>query len=76
MAPPPEHYLREWREHRGLSVHAAASMIGISHAQLSRIERGAQQWRQGIVERAAIVYDVALSDLLFHPPPKRVNHLL
>lgn len=40
MAAPPAHRIRAWRQERGLTLEALAAEIGMSHANLGRIERG------------------------------------
>lgn len=37
---PARHYLREWREHRGLSQEALGKMVGATGATISRYEKG------------------------------------
>lgn len=37
---PARHYLREWREHRGLSQEALGRMVGATGAAVSRYEKG------------------------------------
>ena len=48
-------YIREWRQMRGLSLEALAERVGdrigsMTHASLSRIERGLQPYSQPILE--------------------------
>ena len=62
------HFLRAWREIRGHSLRDAAERIGISHAQLGRIERGAQEYRQSQFEALAYLYGCHVIHLL-EPPP-------
>ncbi len=63
-------YLKEWREHRGLSQEAAADRIGISRANLSKIENGLIPYSQPILEAAAHAYLCAASDILTMNPLK------
>ena len=51
-------YIREWRQLRGLSLEALAERVGerigsMTHATLSRIERGLQPYSQPILEALA-----------------------
>jgi transcriptional regulator with XRE-family HTH domain len=42
-----------WREYRGFSLERLASRVGITHASLSRIERGLQPYSQPLLEGLA-----------------------
>ena len=51
-------FIREWRQHRGLSLEVMAERVGekiggMTHASLSRIERGLQPYSQPILEAIA-----------------------
>lgn len=51
-------FIRQWREHRGLTLEALAERVGtkiggMTHASLSRIERGLQPYSQPILEALA-----------------------
>jgi len=51
-------YIREWRQTRGLSLEVLAERVGerigsMTHASLSRIERGLQPYSQPILEAIA-----------------------
>jgi len=46
-------FIRVWREHRGFSLERLASRVGITHASLSRIERGLQPYSQSLLEGLA-----------------------
>jgi transcriptional regulator with XRE-family HTH domain len=65
------HYLREWREHRGLSLARLAQRMEvepgeelISSVSIGRIERGVQPYSQPILEAIAVALDVSTFDLL------------
>lgn len=71
------HYIREWREHRGLSLaRLAARMLNdngdeiISSVSIGRIERGAQAYTQPILEGLAVALDCTVDDLLSINPKK------
>jgi transcriptional regulator with XRE-family HTH domain len=71
------HYLREWREHRGLSLaRLAARMIDqtgeeiISSVSIGRIERGQQPYSQPILEALADALQCSAEDLLAVNPLK------
>lgn len=61
-------FLREWREFRGKSLESVAAQMGITHGQLSKIERGIHPYSQHIIEVAALEYDCAVVDLLTKRP--------
>lgn len=67
-------FLKEWRDHAGLTQERAASRIGeatgegLSHSQLSRIERGEQPYSQAILEAAADAYGTDPASLLMRNP--------
>jgi transcriptional regulator with XRE-family HTH domain len=63
-------YLKEWRSHRNLSQEVAADRIGISRANLSKIENGAIPYSQPILEAAAHAYSCDVVDLLSVNPLK------
>lgn len=71
------HYIREWRQHRGLSlVRLAARMVDergqemISSVSIGRIERGQQPYSQPILEALADALDCSIDDLLAVNPTK------
>jgi len=67
-------FLRQWREHRHLTLEKAASRIGeitaesLSYSQLSRIERGEQPYSQAILEAAADAYGTDPASILMRNP--------
>lgn len=61
-------FLREWREHRGLTLKQLGEAIGKSHASLSRIETGEQPYSQGILEAAAERLNTDVASLLMRNP--------
>jgi transcriptional regulator with XRE-family HTH domain len=48
-----EIFLRQWREHRGLSLQQLAAATESTHATLSRLERGLIPYGQDLLERLA-----------------------
>lgn len=60
--------MREWREHRGLSLEVVAADLGITHGTLSKIERGLSPYNQRQLERLAELYDCDVIDLLARSP--------
>lgn len=65
-------YLREWRKHKGLSLEQASAAVGISHANLGRIERGLVPYNQDLIENLALLYGVDPAELL-RIDPERVE---
>ncbi len=62
------HFLKEWREYRGLDQETAAERIGISRSQLSKIENMKSPYIQGLLEAAAHAYQCAEGDLITRNP--------
>jgi len=60
--------LRQWREFRDLSLESAADVFGITHGQLSKIERGKSPYNQRLLEKAADLYRCTVIDLLARAP--------
>jgi transcriptional regulator with XRE-family HTH domain len=61
-------FLRQWREHRNLTLESVSEKMGISHGQLSRIERGLSPYSQHVLEVAAAEYGCTVQDLLTRQP--------
>lgn len=71
------HYIREWRQHRGLSLaRLAARLVDdtgeemISSVSIGRIERGQQPYSQAILEAIADALNCTADDLLGVNPQK------
>ena len=62
------HFLREWREHKGYTLEEAGEAVGISHAQLGRIERRLQPYNQGLLEALAELYGTEPASLVMRNP--------
>lgn len=80
------HFLRAWREHRGMSLEEVAERVAIlgegrretgdtlnapktmTHASLSRIERGLQPFGQVLLEILAEIYQTDIASLLNRNP--------
>lgn len=66
-------FIRQWREHRGKSLEAVAEAVGekiggMTHASLSRIERGLQPYSQPILEALADILMTDEASLLMRNP--------
>lgn len=71
------HYIRQWREARGLSLRGLADLMeyepGVpltSHANIQRIEKFEQPYTQEILEAIADALQVTVRDLLMVDPTK------
>jgi transcriptional regulator with XRE-family HTH domain len=67
-APAGVHFLRHWREYRGLNQDQVAAAIGISKASVSRIENGITPYTQDTVEACARIFGCTVADLVSRPP--------
>lgn len=61
-------FIRAWRKHRGLSLEALAERVDMTHASLSRIERGEQPYNQDLLEVIAEALNCEVPDLLMRNP--------
>lgn len=64
------HYLRQWREKKNMTLEQVGESVGISHAQLGRIERRVQKYNQELLERLAELYGVSTASLIVRDPSK------
>lgn len=62
------HFLRQWREYREYTLEQVGEAVGISHAQLGRIERRLQPYNQGLLEALADLYQIDPASLLMRNP--------
>ena len=62
------HFLREWREYRDYTLEEAGEAVGISHAQLGRIERRLQKYNQELLEALAELYRTEPASLIMRNP--------
>lgn len=63
-----QHYIRRWREAKGLSQEALADAVGRERSYVSRIENGARKYDQPFLEAAAGVLGCTVVDLLARDP--------
>jgi transcriptional regulator with XRE-family HTH domain len=61
-------FIREWRQSRGLTLQQLANRIGMTHASLSRIERGLQPYSQPLLEALADALQTEPASLLMRNP--------
>lgn len=62
------HFLRQWREYREYTLEQAGEAVGISHAQLGRIERRLQKYNQELLEKLADLYRTDPASLIMRDP--------
>jgi transcriptional regulator with XRE-family HTH domain len=56
--------LRQWRERRGLSLHALAEKAGVSYVTITRIENGHMSPTITLLEKLAAALDIRVRDFL------------
>lgn len=64
----PQHYIREWRRHRGLTQAQLADAIAVHRSQLSKIERGRRYHAKPVLEAIAAKLDCEPTDLIRRHP--------
>ena len=69
------HYLKEWREFRGLSLEQASERMEIHHSTLSRIENSKSPYNQDFLERAALAYGCDPVDFLKNDPTRPITEV-
>jgi transcriptional regulator with XRE-family HTH domain len=62
------HFIKEWRNHRGLTLDRLADRVEISKATLSRIEGGKQPYTQDTLEALADALQCEPADLIMRDP--------
>jgi transcriptional regulator with XRE-family HTH domain len=67
------HFIREWREHRGMTQEELADLIGTTKTSVSRIENLKQSYTQEVLEACADALGVHQGDLLMRRPPSEVR---
>lgn len=61
-------FMRQWRLKAGKTLEQAGEVVGMSHAQLGRIERGLQPYNQELLEALADLYKTAPASLIMRNP--------
>ncbi len=62
------HFMRAWREKKGINQDEAAEFISVSRTLLSKIENSKSPYSQPYVEGLARLYDATPADLLCRDP--------
>ncbi len=66
-------YLREWRKAAGKTLVQVAEYLHMTHGNLSKIERGKQDYNQKLLEALAELYGCEPVDLLIRDPSDPIN---
>jgi transcriptional regulator with XRE-family HTH domain len=61
-------YLKQWREHRGLSQQRLAERLDTSKGYISDLERGKRRYNQDMLELLADALNCDPADLLMRDP--------
>ena len=62
------HFIREWREYRGLTQAELANAISVDRTYLNKIERGKRHYQAYVLEAMATHLECAPGDLLSRRP--------
>lgn len=61
-------FIRQWREHRGLTLERLADRVGMTAGNLSQLERGNQGYTQNTLEGLANALQTDVASLLMRNP--------
>jgi DNA-binding Xre family transcriptional regulator len=61
-------FIRQWREHRGLTLERLADRVGMTAGNLSQLERGNQGYVQNTLEAIAHALQTDTASLLMRDP--------
>lgn len=64
----PGHYIREWRNFRGMTQDEIAEKLQINKGLISKIERGVRRYNQDFLEQVAAVLKCRAFELIAGPP--------
>lgn len=62
------HFIKEWRNHRGLTQLQLAERIGVDRTLITHIEKGRRKYDQAFLEAAAEVLRCEPADLIVRDP--------
>lgn len=65
-----KHFIRQWREHRGLTQVQMSERLQVSQATYSRIEAGKSPYSQDFLEATADALSCTPADLLMRDPTR------
>lgn len=63
-----KHFVREWRQYRGLSVEKLAALAGLSGSMISQLERGKTTYTQTTLDKLATALNCQCWQLLASGP--------
>ena len=63
-------HIREWREAAGLTQVQLGERVGVTGAQISRLETGSRNWRIPTIEGIAATLGLGDSRMLLFPVPR------
>ena len=69
-------YLKEWREHLGLTQERVAERLGTNKGQVSKLERGEQRMNDNWIAGFADAIGIDPADLLRDPKAPTISDLL
>ncbi len=69
-------YLREWREHRGLTQEQLAERVGKAKGQISGWESGSRGLRQDMAAALAYALNISIEELYRDPSAPSADELL
>lgn len=61
-------FIRQWRDHRGLTLERLADRVGMTAGNLSQLERGNQGYTQNTLEALAEALQTDVASLLMRNP--------
>lgn len=61
-------FIRQWRQFRGLTLEQLAARVGVTHGNLSRVERGLRRYNQELLEALADALTTDPASLLMRDP--------
>lgn len=65
-------FLKEWREHRGLTQERLGELAGRSKAYISQLENGSRAYTQETLEKLAAALECKPGDLLLWAPDPNI----
>lgn len=63
-------FIRQWRQHRGLTIEQLAERVGVTHGAISQLERGLVNYTQPMLEAIADALMCEPADLLMRDPTR------
>lgn len=64
----PNHFIKQWRDHRGLSQERLADRVGKATSTISQLENGKQGYSQPLLEALADALQCSPADLIMRDP--------